>query len=95
MNKIKVGIIIGVILGLACSLFGVLIYNYKLEKCSVLNSVTNQEFYNYALQDECYIVFQKPRLSLFLDCLVMGFVGVVILGFAGAVLGNIWEDHSW
>lgn len=92
MEKIFIGMIFGIIVGLLCgSLLGIVSHEYKLEKCNILSLSTNQDYYNYELQDDCYFVLNKTGLNLLLAILALGLFGAFLLGGLGAVIGDSLE----
>ena len=79
------GIIIGLLLG---CLGAIIIHNYDLNKCQVLSESTNQDYYDYELQSECYFVLEKTGWHLFWGMIALGFVGMIFFGFIGFWIGE-------
>ena len=80
------------ILGITCSLFGIIMHNYEVDKCSYLNKETNTNYYDYELEDDCYFVLHKTGWNLFWNCFVFGFLGVLLLGGIGIMI-DIMRDE--
>ncbi len=93
MSKFAACILIGVMVGLLCGFFGIPIDNYDKDKCNHLDTNTNQEYYNYELQESCYMVIEKPEWNLFWSCFEMAFAGVFIFGLIGLVVGCLTDDY--
>lgn len=92
MSKLAACILIGVMIGLLCGFFGIPIDNYEKDKCSHLNTSTNQEYYNYELQKSCYMPIEKPEWNLFWCCFGMIVFGIIIFGLVGLVVGAIIDE---
>lgn len=92
MRTLGICIIFGLIFGLLCgSLGGVIIHEYKLNKCESLSSSTNQEYYNYELQNDCYFVLEKTGWNIVVHIVMVSFVCMLFFGFIGMVIGDFLE----
>ena len=93
MNKPITFLIIGILIGMLFSFIGIFTHNYELEKCQRVSSTTNQNYYNYELQDNCYMALNKTNLNLFLNCFAFGLLFVILFGLIGLLIGIIYEDY--
>lgn len=93
MEKYYIVIFALILIGLICgSLLGIVNHNYELDKCNVLSSSTNQDYYNYELQNNCYFVLEKTGWHLFWSVLLLGIMGAMLLVCLGVCLGVILDN---
>lgn len=89
METLGVCVVLGIVVGLLIGIFGgVVIHEYELNKCNSLSSSTNQEYYNYELQNDCYFVLEKTEWHFFLAIFAFGIIGALLFGAAGMFLGD-------
>ena len=88
METLEICMVIGAIIGLVVGAFGgTAIHGYELNKCNSLSSSTNQEYYNYELQNDCYFVLEKTEWNLFLYTFILAIVGLFVFGVIGMAIG--------
>ena len=92
MEKYYIVMFALILIGLICgSLSGVMVHNYELDKCNALSSSTNQDYYNYELQNNCYFVLEKTGWHLFWGILLFGIMGAILFRCLGTILSDFLE----
>lgn len=92
MGKFAACILLGVLIGMLLFPLGFISHNYELNKCNSLDTNTNQEYYNYELQENCYMVLERPGWNLFWECIAIAIIGMMIFGFIGFIIGMVFFD---
>ena len=72
---------IGIILGLFCGLFGIILHNYEVNKCDVVSE--NQYYESKA---DCYLPMVKPEWNLFWNIFKFSLLGIVLFGGIGLMI---------
>ena len=72
---------IGIILGLLCGLFGIILHNYEVNKCDVVS-----ENPYYESEADCYLPMVKPEWNLFWNVIGLSVIWMFVFGFIGLMI---------
>lgn len=90
--KVFIFILITLILSFFFSLIGIPLNNYEVDKCIHLSENTNQEYYNYELQDDCYMPLNLPKWNLFWNVFSFFIIGLILFGLIMFFIYTIGDD---